>query len=111
VQAFFLEDSVFAEADGFWVRGGRSAEVVIATPNRSSIELALTNGGVANVVTVESGQHREAISLAPGEMRSTALAADATGVVRLRLTSASGFRPSDRGEPDGRYLGVRVEIK
>jgi hypothetical protein len=107
-QVFFLDDGVFAEDDGFWVRGARSAEVVVATPVRSSIELSCTNGAAANVVTVHAGAHREELSLTPNEMRSIALQADATGVVRLTITSTAGFRRSDRGGDDGRYLGVRV---
>ena len=98
---FFLDDGVFAEEDGFWVRGGRSAEVVVATANRPSIELTLTNGGAANVVTVQAGEHRELLSLGPRETRSVALPAELTGVVRLTVTSKSGFRPSDQGGADG----------
>jgi len=110
-QVFFLDDGVFAEEDGFWVRGGRSAEVVVGTANRPSIELTLTNGGAANVVTMQAGQHRELLSLGPRETRSVALPAEITGVVRLTVTSSSGFRPSDQGAADGRYLGVRVVVR
>jgi hypothetical protein len=110
-QVFFLDDGVFADDDGFWVRGGRSAEIVVATPIRPWVELSITSGAAANVVSVQAGAHHEEVSLTPNEMRSVALPTDPAGVVRLTITSPSGFHPSDRGGDDGRYLGVRVVVR
>lgn len=111
-EAFFLDENVFVEADGFWVRGGRTAQVVLSRGEGAAGQtrvLQLRNGGAANTVTVRSGAWLAAFS--PGEWQERAVtlpAADASGAWPLVITSASGFRPSDVAGQDTRFLGVWV---
>ncbi len=117
-ETFFLDDGAYVEDGGFWVRGGRTAAVVLALRPGSgqalssgqAVELLLRNGAAANDIQLESTGGRQSFSLAPGEERAVTLQAT-SGVVRLRITSGSGFRPSERGERDTRYLGVWVTVK
>jgi hypothetical protein len=110
-EVFFLDGNVFAEAQGFWVRGGRTAAMVLGQsgPLPRTHTLNLRNGGAANTVTIQSGAWREVLSLAPWEERAVPLPqADARGAWSLMITSESGFRPSDEPGQDNRFLGVWV---
>src|SRR5262249_44407571 len=62
--AFFLDDNVYPEPAGFWVVGGREANVAIApdTP-QPLMTLWLRNGPVANGVVVDCGSWRMEMSL------------------------------------------------
>lgn len=110
---YFLDDAVFVEPSGFWVRGGREARVVwsggVSAAGRTR-QLRLRNGGAANVVTLAVGGWSEGVSLAAWqEVAVTLPAADATGTWRVAIHSPSGFRPSaTSGGTDDRYLGVWV---
>jgi hypothetical protein len=110
----FFHDSgaTFVENEGFWIRGGSTARFTVAQPDgRSSITLQLTNGAAANDVALEWGGTTTRLPLAPSESRAIAVPLSADGAVEVRLTSPSGFRPSEVGPSrDTRYLGVRVEI-
>jgi hypothetical protein len=112
--AFFRDDNVFVEAAGFWVKGGRTAGVVLSQgagfAGRTRV-LLLRNGGAANTVTIRSGAWQEVVSMAAGQERVVGLpAADARGAWPLTITSASGFQPSaTSGGTDTRSLGVWVQ--
>jgi hypothetical protein len=112
VDAFFLDGNVFLEAEGFWVRGGQTANVVLSQGSNGSNRagtLTIRNGAAANTVTIRSGAWQEVIALTPGEARVVALPqADALGAWPLTITSASGFRPADTAGDDRRYLGVWI---
>jgi hypothetical protein len=110
---FFLDDAVFVEQTGFWVRGAREAQIVwSAGPGASgrTRELRLRNGGAANEVTVSAGGWNEVKRLDAGQEHSIVLpAADATGTWRVSIRSSSGFRPSEAGGgTDDRYLGIWI---
>ena len=110
---FFLDENVFPEADGFWVRGGRTTDFVLSQgaggANRPGT-LTIRNGAAANTVTIQSGAWQEVLTLTAGEARVVALpAADSLGAWPLTITSASGFRPSDTAGEDRRYLGVWID--
>jgi hypothetical protein len=107
---FFLDDGAYVEESGFWVKGGRTAEVVLAVAGGQTVNVLIRNGAVANKVDLEATNGRESLTLAPGEERAVSLQATA-GVVRLKITSASGFRPSEQGGRDTRTLGVWIEPK
>ncbi|HUR20535.1 MAG TPA: hypothetical protein VMZ90_06990, partial [Vicinamibacterales bacterium] len=112
VDVFFLDGNVFAEADGFWVRGGQTTDVVLSqgggAANRAGT-LTVRNGAAANTVTIRSGAWQEVLTLTAGETRVVALpASDALGAWPLTITSASGFRPSDTAGEDRRFLGVWI---
>lgn len=110
---FFLNDAAFVEEGGFWVRGGRTAEIVLAAgAGRASIPLALGNGASPNHVRLDADGAVQTLALQPDEGREVTLpVTTADGVVRLRVSSEAGFRPSEAPTGDQRYLGVRVEIK
>ncbi|MBM3750477.1 MAG: hypothetical protein FJW21_04755 [Acidimicrobiia bacterium] len=110
---FFVDDEVFVEPTGFWVRGGRETQVVwsagAALAGRPRT-IRLQNGGAANTVTVRMGGWIETVTLEPWQEQMVMVpAADATGAWRLGIASASGFQPSEvSGGDDRRYLGVWV---
>jgi hypothetical protein len=110
---YFLDDHVFVEPQGFWVRGGREAQIVWSAGPTSAGRtraLRLRNGGAANEVRVTVGGWSEAVALEAWQERLVTLpAADATGTRRVSIHSSSGFRPSEvSGGTDDRYLGVWV---
>ena len=110
---FFIDEAVFVEPTGFWVRGGAETQVVwsggpaLAGRTRT---LELQNGGAPNDVTVRMGGWQQTVALAPFQEHVVSLpAADATGSWRLLIASAAGFRPSElSGGDDRRYLGVWI---
>jgi hypothetical protein len=110
---FFLDDAAYVEGEGFWIQGGRTAEVVLAAgAGRATIDVVLRNGSAPNHVRLYADRDAQTISLQPDEERIVAIPiAAADGVVRLKVGSESGFRPSDAVTGDRRYLGVRIEIR
>jgi hypothetical protein len=108
---YFLDDGAFVEANAFWVRGGQSTNVVIHPAATVSDRLAVfvRNAPVENRLTLEAGQWRDEVGLAPGEERTIAIPlVPGRQAVRVRLGSAAGFRPSEvePGNLDTRFLGV-----
>jgi hypothetical protein len=110
ITTFFLDRQVYVEDDGFWVRGQAAADLVIAAEGgRSAAAVELTNGPQPNVITLTDPAGRQTLRLSASESRRVDLRLDAHGQVRVRIASASGFRPSEVGpSADRRYLGVRV---
>lgn len=109
---FFHGPSVFAEPDGFWVRGGQTSAFTVVKPGAQAVTFSLENGASANDVTMEWGTRRERLPLASSASRTVAVDTSADGAALIRVTSPSGFRPSDAGTSDDRrYLGVRVRLE
>jgi hypothetical protein len=106
---FFLDDHVFPEADGFWVKGAQSADMVIAwdDPGRP-VELRLANGTAPNAVVIEIAGIQKTMTLAASEVRRWEVPLSGARTAAVRITSPAGFRPSDAGGADSRFLGVRV---
>lgn len=110
---YFLDENAFVEADGFWIRGERTAAMVFEprAGSRPSVAVRFQNGTKANTVELKGPGVSRKESLAPGEARTIELPLTARGAVRLEVTSTSGFRPSDApGSTDARFLGVRVSV-
>lgn len=108
---FFLDQDAFVEDTGFWVQGGRATEVVMAAgAGRPSVPLTLRNGSAPNTVRLQTDGELQTLPLRPDEERSVSIPVAADGVVRLRISSESGFRPSDAPNGDQRFLGVWVRI-
>jgi hypothetical protein len=104
-QVFFLDDRTAPEEDGFWIWGGREAELVFAA--RDELRVVLRNGASANAVTIRTDGGEERLTLQPGEERAVAI----PGGARLTtIRTSAGFRPSDVDprSQDQRYLGVFV---
>ncbi len=115
---YFLDDGTYGKEEwagrsGFWLRGGRPAEVVVRAFDLAPVErivLRLTGGPMGDRVDARLGWQRERVRLGPGETREIELRAGRgvpyydtyLHVVELR---------SDRGAPlpDGRGVGAFVE--
>ncbi|HEX5216768.1 MAG TPA: hypothetical protein VFV98_15010 [Vicinamibacterales bacterium] len=111
---FFLDDSVFVEADAFWVKGGTTAEfIVVVDDGREAIDLDLANGAAANAVMVATEAGSSTLALTPSESRALTVRVPPTSrAVHVRIASPAGFRPSDSGtSQDRRFLGVRVAVR
>ena len=110
---FFLDQDAFPEEGGFWVQGGRTTEVVLAAgAGRATVPVLLRNGGSANNVRLQIDAEPQTVALQAGEERQVAVPVSGPdGVVRLRIGSEAGFRPSEAVSGDRRYLGVWVEIR
>ena len=74
---YFMDDGThgreeWAGRTGFWLRGGRPAEVVLRAFDLAPVErvvLRVTGGPMGDVVDARLGWHAERVRLAPGETR------------------------------------------
>jgi hypothetical protein len=116
---WFLDDGTYGqetsfEEEGFWLKGGADAEVVVQTlVPPPAIRLAVTAGPAGDIVTVRLGRDRQRLVLRPlqgGEIvlekPRALLAYYGTALYRLRLSSRYGAEP----EADRRNLGSFVQI-
>jgi hypothetical protein len=111
---FFLDEGAFPEPEAFWVGGARDASFVVqpASP-ASSIPVLLRNAPVENLVTLTSGQWKEALTMAPGEERQIEIPiAPGRTAALVTAASRSGFRPSETQPQsrDNRFLGVWLKV-
>ena len=109
---YFLDERSFAEPEGFWLGGSRQTTFVVQTDGpRPAVDLRLRNAPVDNRLTIESGQWREELTLAPGEERQVQVPLEpGQRAVLVRATTTAGFRPSESipDSRDDRFLGVWV---
>ena len=113
VSVFFLDDRSFAEPEAFWVGGSRRSAFVLQPDGPGvSVDLRLRNAPVDNRVTLESGQWREDLTLAPGEERlvRVPIGPDQRAAM-VTATTIAGFRPSASNPEsrDDRFLGVWIK--
>ena len=111
---FFLDERSFPEPDAFWLGGSRQTAFVVQ-PDRpqSSIALDVRNAPADNELTLESGQWRETLKLAPSEERRVEVPiAPGQRAVMISATTTSGFRPSETvpDSRDVRFLGAWVRV-
>lgn len=114
VTAFFVDDRVYAEDNGFWVGGARFANVVLqADPGVRQAMLEIVNAPVANHVSVIGGAQPFAADLAPRQAVLVPVNFDENGAARLQIDSRSGFVPAhaDPANGDQRFLGVYVKVR
>jgi hypothetical protein len=117
---WFLDDGSFGQetsfdAEGFWLRGGRGAEVVLQTPGRPErIRLKVTAGPAGDIVTARIGSARQRVVLPPlksGEIvfeaPHPALGYYGTSLYLLKL----GSRYGGTTETDLRTLGSFVVLE
>jgi hypothetical protein len=111
----FHDGSSYPESDGFWVRGSNRAIVsVVSQTGRLTTKVRLRlRSPVANAVRLETPGRVWTEELQPDvprdiEVEPTAL----DGTLRMIITPAQGFRPSDRtpGDRDRRFLGCWVQV-
>lgn len=110
VIAYFIDNRVYVEREGFWVRGARYADIVLQGAPGGVAALELRNGPVDNQVTVTGAATPVSVPMTPGHVVPIDVTLDALGIARLRVTSAAGFVPADvePGNQDRRHLGVYV---
>jgi hypothetical protein len=117
---WFLDDGTWGqessfEREGFWLRGGEDAELVLqALAPVRRVRLSVTAGPAGDIVTARMGGARQRLVLAPlksGEIVFDAPAPDVgyygTRLHRLRLGSRYGASI----ERDGRRLGSFVSVE
>jgi hypothetical protein len=108
-----LGGHVYVEPTGLWVEGRGEAELVIQPDPGNGIRLFLRNSPVDNRVRLESAGWREDVTLRPREERLFDVPVDPeTGAARLRVSCASGARPSELEQSDDtRLLGCWLETR
>lgn len=111
-RAFFLDDYSYAEPDGFWVAGKRSARIVLSTDSMSARRLFIRNIPFENHLTVSIGSEPHELSLNAREETEIALPLTPLDTV-LRIETAAGIRPSqmNQGNVDFRFLGCWIEVR
>jgi len=112
---FFFDAAAWAEPTGFWVRGGRTASVLVARQAEakpaSQLRLATHCGPVANSVRIASRAESHELELAPGQRHNVALPAE-DNRVHVEVTPLRSFVPAavDPASEDTRELGCWVEV-
>jgi len=104
-----LDDNVFYEPSGFWVRAGSQARFALEQELSPHTVLSLVNGGKENWITVQQSEGVVRFPLRPFEAKRLQIPAT-HGFGWLAVECATGFRPVDL-EPsreDPRPLGVFV---
>jgi hypothetical protein len=136
VLAYFPDDNAYTpEGDSFWLRGKRRADVILrapvvplpgggwATREITSLQVHVQNGIKANVVTIDTGAAKQALTLNPGEQRDLALAmprgvpykpydTPMSYVYSLSFKTTDGFAPFLETPPssDSRFLSVMITL-
>ena len=110
---FYLDSNVWVEPDGFWVRGGAPASLLVSPAGTATVVVTIRNGGSAGPVTVELAGRRETLSLDAWEIQE--LRVPVTGqelLVPLTISPTNGFRPAevDPESRDRRWLGCWVRL-
>jgi len=116
---WFLDDGTFGQEEsfgeeGFWLRGGEGAEVVLQAPAPASrVRLVVTAGPAGDIVTARLGSERQRVVLSPlktGEIDFSSprpvLGYYGTSLYVLRLGSRYGGPTTS----DPRNLGSFVRI-
>ena len=118
---YFLNDGFYLrEGAGFWVRGGRSAEMVLKRqqPYRRML-ITLTNGiQPGHQVELKVGRHRWRVVLKPRQRVTITVPSPGGHHIRdgwmlpITVRTTAGFVPAfmEPGNRDRRYLGVYVVI-
>lgn len=112
---FFHDSAVYAERDGFWVRGWSRLRgtVVRAAGATGGLSLRVHPGPVANTATFATRYWSETVSLEPGVTRTIDVPVSPDSrYLPLSISATSGFVPADTvaDSRDRRRLGVWVEI-
>ena len=116
---WFLDDGTFGQEEsfgeeGFWLRGGESAEVVLQAPDPPScVRLVVTSGPAGDIVTARLGSERQRVVLSPIKTKEivfrsprAALGYYGSSLYLLRLGSRYGEPTPD----DPRMLGSFEQV-
>ena len=112
----FLDDQVFAEADGFWVRGRQAARFMLVPAvtgpvSPLTVAVLVRNGGAPNTVSIESGTFQRLLVMAPFQEVNVDVPLTPAGIANVRVASGDGFVPAEHepGSGDRRLLGVWIQ--
>jgi hypothetical protein len=109
-----LDDGVFLDRSGFWVKGGVTATFAVefagGRTRTNADEIEISNGGLANRVRVSSSGRTSNFTMVPWERKRYRVGRGEANPVWVTISSEGGFRPNalDPSISDGRYLGVLV---
>ena len=110
---FHLDDHIWVEPDGFWVRGGRAASILVSPAGASALFVTIQNGAEPGPVTVELAGRREVVMLDGSIARRFRVPLEGGEVlVPITIAAANGFRPVmvDPTSRDERWLGCFVRL-
>jgi hypothetical protein len=110
----FLDDNIHVEPGMSWVRGARTASLLVVPAGASLIRVKLQSGAAPGPVSVMSeGQHTRVDLAAYADGDVYVPVPSGARVVAVDVTAGGGFRPADVNPQSGdrRYLGVRVAIE
>jgi hypothetical protein len=112
---FFFDLNTYPESAGFWVRGGRAAQVAVPRPQDGTpLNMLIRNAASANTVTFDIDDVSRSFSLLPGEERTVPIPfGDGRPGALIKIQTLSGFRPSEvePGSADTRFLGAWIEFR
>ncbi len=110
---FFHDSGVYAEREGFWLRGRSTIRMTLVKSQDAvdSLTLAVHSGARANSATISSQGWEQRLELVPGVTQRIVVPARAgEHVASLSIATTDGFVPADvfPGSKDRRLLGVWV---
>ena len=119
---WFLDDGTFGQEssfgrEGFWLRGGEGAEVVLQTPKPAArVKLRVTTGPGGDIVTARLGSARERVVLDPLKTQELVFEAPralvgyyGTSLYRLQLGSRFGAPTTTDARDLGSFVVIEVE--
>jgi hypothetical protein len=112
----FHGDQVYAERDGFWVRGRSTLLATFAPPEavrpQPGVRLSLHGGAKATHVRFQTATWSATVALEPGVPRELQVPAlRGQTLLPVRITAESGFVPAEtNGGSDRRLLGCWIEV-
>ena len=116
VMVTFHGEPVYAERNGFWVRG-RSTLLATFTPpegpdREPGVRLSVHGGAAATHVRFETRTWSTTVALEPGVSRELLVPAlQGQTLLPVRITPDSGFVPAEaQGGSDRRLLGCWIEV-
>jgi hypothetical protein len=118
---YFMDDGTwgresFAGQEGFWLRGGKRAEIVLRAFDIAPVEkvvVRLVGGPRADVVSVGLGLHSERVEVGPGQVRELVFPSGRGLRYYDTFLQVLRFRSRQGGPlpPQGRLVGPFVEIR
>jgi hypothetical protein len=111
-RTYFLDDAVYPERAGFWVKGGRRASVVIDSGDGGA-RLFVRNGPMAQTAVFRTPSSSSTLMLGAGEEQFVDLPRSGPhpSALHIEIECPAAFRPADVDPAsfDQRWLGCWVE--
>lgn len=101
---------------GFWQQGGTTAQIYVVSGLRPESYTLLVHSRVPQDVTINTPSGSHTISFESPAWKEFSLPGESAlnwtnrALLPLNIITQSGFRPSDEGKADTRYLGARIAI-